>query len=120
MPHERLQEFVVIDYSKEMVILAIKQEGPREIVLGVGQYAIDEKTHTAEVALVVRDDYQNKGIGKVLLRYLTELAKKQGLLGFTAEVFADNYPMLHLFSIMGFEIEKRLEDGVYHLKMRFR
>jgi len=120
MPHERLQEFVVIDYSKEMVILAIKEEGPREIVLGVGQYAIDEKTHTAEVALVVRDDYQNKGIGKVLLRYLTELAKKQGLLGFTAEVLADNYPMLHLFSIMGFEMEKRLEDGVYHLKMRFR
>ena len=49
-----------------------------------------------------------------------ELAKKQGLLGFTAEVLADNYPMLHLFSIMGFEMEKRLEDGVYHLKMRFR
>ncbi|HHH80061.1 MAG TPA: GNAT family N-acetyltransferase, partial [Thermoplasmatales archaeon] len=121
MPHERLQEFVVIDYSKEMVLLAVKQEGPKEVVLGIGQYGIDEQNHTAEVALVVRDDYQNKGIGKVLLSYLTQLAKKQGLLGFTAEVFANNQPMLHLFYEMGFEIEKRhAEAGVYELKMRFR
>ncbi|RLF92698.1 acetyl-CoA hydrolase [Thermococci archaeon] len=121
MPHERLQEFVVIDYSREMVILAVKQEGPKEVVLGIGQYGIDEQNHTAEVAFVVRDDYQNKGIGKVLLSYLTQLAKKQGLLGFTAEVFANNQPMLHLFYEMGFEIEKRhAEAGVYELKMRFR
>jgi len=121
MPHERLQEFVVIDYSKEMTILAVKQEGPREVVLGIGQYGINEQNHTAEVALVVRDDYQNKGVGKVLLRYLTQLAKKQGLLGFTAEVFTNNQPMLHLFSEMGFEMEKQqAEAGVYKLKMRFR
>ena len=120
MPHERLQEFVVIDYSKEMVILAVRQDGPKEIVLGVGQYGINEQNHTAEVALVVRDDYQNKGIGKVLLKYLTELAKKQGLLGFTAEVFVDNVPMLHLFSEMGFEMEKQAEAGIYSLRMRFR
>ena len=37
--------------------------------------------YTADVALVVRDDCQNKGIGAELLSYLTYLAKKQGLLG---------------------------------------
>jgi len=121
MPHERLQEFVVIDYSKEMVILAILQRGVKEEVIGVGQYGIDERTHTAEIALVVKDEYQNKGVGRILLEYLTELAKKQGLLGFTAEVLADNKIMLHLFESMGFEIEKRYdESGVYELKMRFR
>jgi len=121
MPHERLQEFVVIDYSKEMVILAILQRGVKEEVIGVGQYGIDERTHTAEIALVVKDEYQNKGVGRILLEYLTELAKKQGLLGFTAEVLADNRIMLHLFEGMGFEIEKRYdESGVYELKMRFR
>jgi len=121
MPHERLQEFVVIDYSKEMVILAILQRGVKEEVIGVGQYGIDERTHTAEIALVVKDEYQNKGVGRVLLEYLTELAKKQGLLGFTAEVLADNKIMLHLFESMGFEIEKKYdESGVYELKMRFR
>ena len=120
MPHERLQEFVVIDYTREMVILAIIGDEENPLVVGVGQYGIDEQTHTAEVALVVRDDYQNKGIGTELLNYLTYLAKRQGLHGFTAEVLVSNQPMLHLFEKAGFTIEKRREAGVYELRMLFR
>ncbi|MEM3513338.1 MAG: GNAT family N-acetyltransferase [Thermoplasmata archaeon] len=120
MPHERLQEFVVIDYKKEMVILATISNGEKEEIVGVGQYGIEEDTNTAEVALVVRDDYQNKGVGWELLSYLTYLAKTHGLIGFTAEVFTDNRPMLHLFEKAGFQIEKRMSEGVYHLKMLFK
>ncbi|MCW7074109.1 MAG: GNAT family N-acetyltransferase [Methanophagales archaeon] len=120
MPHERLQEFVVIDYTKEMVILAVIKQKGKEKILGIGQYTIDPTTHTAEVALVVRDDYQNRGIGREILSYLTYLAKKQGLLGFTAEVLPENTPMLRLFEKMGFEIEKRVTEEVYELKMRFK
>jgi len=120
MPHERLQEFVIIDYTKEMVILTTMPDGEREKVVAVGQYGINPNIHTAEVALVVRDDYQNKGIGMELLSYLTYLAKREGLLGFTAEVLVENRPMLHLFEKMGFDIQKRSEQGVYELKMAFR
>ncbi len=120
MPHERLQDFCIIDYKKEMVILAIMPKDEKEEVIGVGQYGINEGNHTAEVALVVRDDYQNRGIGRVLLEYLTQIAKKKGLLGFTAEVLSTNKPMLHLFETMGFDMDKRLQDGIYILKMLFR
>lgn len=120
MPHERLQDFVVIDYTREMVILAMVEQGERQIVVGVGQYGIDEQSHTAEVGLVVRDDYQNRGVGTELLVYLTYLAKRKGLLGFTADVLVDNQPMLHLFEKAGFELEKRREAGVYELRMLFR
>jgi acyl-CoA hydrolase/GNAT superfamily N-acetyltransferase len=122
MPHERLQEFVVIDHTKEMMILTVKvsEHGEREEIVGVGQYGIDETTHTAEVAFVVRDDYQNKGVGTELLTYLTFLAKKQGLLGFTAEVLVENKQMLHLFEKMGFDLDKRSSAEVYELRMTFR
>jgi ribosomal protein S18 acetylase RimI-like enzyme len=120
MPHERLQEFVVIDYTRQTVILAIMQRGEKEEVVGVGQYAMDETNYTAEVGFAVRDDYQNKGIGSELLSYLTLLAKKEGLLGFFAEVLVENRAMLHLFNKMGFDIEKRREEGVYELKIMFR
>ncbi len=119
MPHERLQEFVVIDYTKETVILAVIEHEEQPIVIGVGQYGIDESTHTAEVALVVRDDHQNQGVGTELLSYLTYLAKRKGLLGFSAEVLVDNQAMLHLFEQGGFAIEKRRDAGVYELKMLF-
>lgn len=120
MPHERLQDFVVIDYTRELVIMAVVKKGGKEEAIGVGQYNIDERTHTADVAFAVRDDFHNKGIGNELLGYLTYLAKKQGLLGFTAEVLFENTPMLHLFEKMGFDIEKRSAEGTYELKMSFR
>jgi RimJ/RimL family protein N-acetyltransferase len=122
MPHERLQEFVVIDYTKEMVILASIREGEGEVerVVGVGQYGINETNHTAEVSLVVRDEDQKKGVGTELLSYLTYLAKREGLYGFTAEVLVENQPMLRLFEKMGFDIHKRSAQGVYELQMAFR
>jgi acyl-CoA hydrolase/RimJ/RimL family protein N-acetyltransferase len=120
MHHDRLQRFSVIDYTKEMVILATVGEGGKEIIAGMGQYFIDEATHTAEVAFVVRDSFQGRGIGTELLSYLTYLAKKAGLHGFSAQVLADNRPMLQLFEHMGFGIEKRAEGGMYELTMSFR
>lgn len=120
MPHHRLQQFVAIDYTKEMVILTVLKEESRETVVGMGQYIIDENIHMAEVAFIVRDDYQGKGIGYELLSYLTYLARKNGLHGFTAEVLADNIHMLSLFERMGFVIDSRAEEGVYELIMPFR
>jgi acyl-CoA hydrolase/GNAT superfamily N-acetyltransferase len=120
MPHERLQEFVIIDYTKEMMILAIVAREEKEEIMGVGQYAIDEATHTAEVGLVVKDDDQNRGIGTELLSYLTYLAKRQGLLGFNAEVLVENKPMLHVFEKTGFDIRKRISEDVYELKVSFK
>ena len=119
MPHERLQEFVVIDYTSEMVILAVMTVDEHEVVAGVGQYGIDAQTHTAEVALVVRDDVQKRGVGTELLNYLTLLARKEGLLGFTAEVLIENRPMMRLFERAGFSIDKKRGAGVYELKMLF-
>ncbi len=119
MPHERLQEFVVLDYAREMAILAVLRQRDKEEVIALGQYAIDEPSHAAEVAVVVKDEYQHREVGTELLSYLTYLAKKQGLLGFTAEVLADNKPMLRLFEKTGFDIETKSSEGVYELTMAF-
>lgn len=117
MPHQRLQEFVAVDYSRNMVILAIIGRDEREVVIGLGQYSIDEKTHTAELALVVRDDYQNQGVGSELHFYLTYLAKRSGILGFTAEVLEANLPVLHMLKKSGFNVEKH--EGAYEARLMF-
>ena len=120
MPHEFLQKFVIIDYAGEMAIFAVIGHAQKEEIIGVGRYYIDKNTHTAEAAFVVRDDFQKRGIGTELLKYLTYLAQKQGLLGFTADVLVDNQPMLHVFQKMGFDIQKSISAGVFELKMMFR
>jgi len=119
MPHEYLQKFVVVDYSKQMVILAVIEHEEREECVGIGQYSVVEATNTGDLALVVGDDYQNQGIGSELLSYLTVLARKQGLSGFTAEVLVDNKPMHLLIRKMGFAVEKRIEAGVVEMRISF-
>jgi RimJ/RimL family protein N-acetyltransferase len=119
MPHTRLQEYGVLDYTKRMVILAVLPKTELEIVIGLGQYDVDENSHYAEVAVVVKDEFQSHGVGTEILSYLTFLAKRQGILGFTAEVLAENRQMLRILDKIGFEVEKRTDDGVYELRQRF-
>jgi RimJ/RimL family protein N-acetyltransferase len=120
LPHERLQELVVIDYTQEMAIVAVVGDEGKETFVGVGRYYIYPDRQSAEVAFAVRDDYQKKGIGQELLSYLTLLARRQGLLGFTADVLAGNEPMLHVFEKGGFDMQRQTIAGIVELKMTFK
>ena len=116
MPHDRLQEFVVIDYMQELVILATRVSGDSEQVVGIGQYGIGQDVHSAEVAFAVRDKEQKQGIGSELLNYLIFLGKRNGLLAFVAEVLYENRPMLTIFERVGFKVVSSGE-GLYYLKL---
>lgn len=120
MPHERRQDFVQINYNKEMAIVVIDTEieGPQRMI-AEADYRIKEGQNIAEVSIMVRDEYQGMGIGTVLLEYLTTIAMNRGLYGFTAEVLAENKKMLRVFEKMGYDIDRQRRYGEYELKMRF-
>ena len=120
IPHELLQDLVAVDYFTKMVLVAVTERDGRELICGLGQYGMNRDMYTADVALVVRDDCQKKGVAGEMLAYLTFLAKRQGLLGFTAEVLAGNEPVFRLFRKMGFDISKRNEEGIFEMKAMFR
>ena len=117
---ERIQKFTVVDYSKEMFILALIKGDFKEKIVGLGQYWIDELNHTADVALLVGDNHQNKGIGTELLRYLTTIAKTRGgILTINAEVLMGNDPMLHICEKAGIDKINRMERGLYEIIWSF-
>ena len=122
MPHKRLQDFVIVDWSLKMEILAVikEKERERETIIALGQYELNPDKYLAEVAIVVKDEYHGMGVGKELLSYLTYIARRHGLLGFTADTLVENKAMVSLFEKMGFYTEKRREEGVYEMKMLFR
>lgn len=119
MPHNLLQKYVIIDYTKEMLMFAIVERQGVEEIVGMGQYIIDADRHMATASFLVGDAWQNRGIGIVLIEYLTELAKRDGLLGFSATVLAENRAMLRLFERMNFQMEIQISAGVYDLTMGF-
>jgi len=123
MPHSDRQKFFVIDYQEKMAIVAIVQAGDREIAVGVGRYIREPEGYTAAIMLLVRDDYQNQGVGRELFAYLIYLAKRQGLLAFTGEVLLENKPMLHLlqhFEKTDLNIEKDLDAGAFRMNLAFK
>jgi len=119
LPHERLQHMVNIDYRDEMAIVGIIGPPENQEIICVGRYNRDPKTNFAEVAFVVRDDYQNRGLSTFLLKHLTQIAQDRGIYGFTAEVLATNQKMLHVFNKSGLKITSRYEGDIILLKMTF-
>jgi acyl-CoA hydrolase/GNAT superfamily N-acetyltransferase len=119
MSHERLQDFVVIDYTKEIIILAVVEDDGRETLVGLGEYYLDEERLWANVAFAVRDTYQNRGVGTELLAFLVHVARRQGLLGLTAEVLKENEPMLRVFEKVVGAAERTSADESWDLRIRF-
>lgn len=116
LPRKELQKhFVVIDYTREMVILAVRRYLGQEVITGIAQYCIGENTLSAEVSIVVRDDFQSKGIGFELLSYLVTVAKRQGLHTFTADILPDNTAVFHLIDKLGLQYERKWDSGLVHI-----
>ena len=69
----------------------------------------------ADAAFMVDDEHQGKGIATLLLEHLAAIARSNGIDRFTAEVLADNRPMLAVFAKAGWPVERRFESGVVDL-----
>lgn len=118
MPHEELQkQFVVIDYTREMIILAVKKYLGHEVIAGVAQYRIDDTALSAEASIVVRDDFQRMGIGFELLSYLVYVAQKQGLHVLQANVMPGNRAVLRLIEKLGLRTERKWDDGIFSINV---
>jgi acyl-CoA hydrolase/GNAT superfamily N-acetyltransferase len=116
-PHEEIQELVDLDYEQNMALVACVP-GTEEII-GVVRYDVEPATRLADVAFVVRDDWQGKGVGTLLMRRIREAAVARGIPGFQADVLATNQPMLDVFHESGVTVHATLEAGTYHLEMAF-
>ena len=121
MPHRKLKKFVNIDYVKNMALVSVTREDEREMIVAVGRYSVDKATNAAEVAFIVRDDWQGQGLGISMFNQLLEVARKRGIIKFTADVLHDNARMLHIFhKCAPTSIQSTLEAGVYHLSFSIR
>ncbi|MHB1211683.1 MAG: GNAT family N-acetyltransferase [Candidatus Nanopelagicales bacterium] len=107
---EEVARFTQVDH-RDRVALAALDGGE---LVGVGRYdAVGDGL--AEVAFVIRDDMQGRGLGSVLLEHLAAAARECGLTRFTAEVLPQNGRMLATFRQAGFALDQRREDDVIAL-----
>ncbi|MFF5081063.1 GNAT family N-acetyltransferase [Actinoplanes sp. NPDC000266] len=112
IPERDLERFVNVDHRDREAFVIVT--GPR--IMAVGRYErLGPGSPDAEVAFVVEDAHQGRGIGSVLLEYLAEAARAHGITRFVAEVLPENSGMLRVFSDFGYQVQRKYADGVVHL-----
>ncbi|HLL84646.1 MAG TPA: GNAT family N-acetyltransferase [Longimicrobium sp.] len=88
-------------------------------LIAMARYDVDPATRLADIAFVVRDDWQRRGVGTLLLRRMTEIARARGLAGFTAQVLATNKPMLMLLYQSGLKLRTTTDAGIHQVIAHF-
>ena len=116
-PHQEMQDLVNLDFERNMALVACLP-GTEEVV-GLARYDVDPASRLADIAFVVRDDWQGRGVATNLLRRMREIACARGLAGFTADVLVSNAKMLAVFHESGLAFRSEVQGDVYHLEARF-
>lgn len=113
------QEWSNIDYRKNMTLIGLNTKGDHQEIISVGSYSEGSKV-SAEVAFIVREDFQNKGIASYLLQELEKIAIENGYKWFGASVLEDNSAMIQVFNKRYPHAKVTLseEDG-YRIEMDF-
>lgn len=112
LSEERAKVLASVDYNDTFALVG---ELAGRLV-GVARYYRDEKAHDrAEVAFLIEDALQGRGIATRMLERLAEIAREKGITTFDAYVLGDNRKMMDVFMHTGFAVERRLDGGVFQV-----
>ena len=112
-PHKDVQKVTNIEYKSDIAIVGVVPGPADENIVAIAQYFLDPKTLSAEVAFIVQDVWQDKGMGTFLLEYITQIAKQRGVKRFYAKVLPVNKPMLAIFHNSGQKVNTEFDGETY-------
>ena len=113
IPARDLQRFANVDHRDREAFVALLAGD----IVAVGRYErLTPDSSAAEVAFVVEDAHQGRGIAPVLLDQLTTVAREVGIERFVAEVMPGNSAMLHVFAEAGHRVQSHFADGVIRVE----
>ncbi len=111
-----VRRFTQVDYASRVALIVTLGDS----MIGVGRYdrIDDDSTRSvrAEVAFLIEDAHQGRGIGQLLLEHLAQAARERGIDRFVAEVLPQNRRMAQVFADAGYRVSKAIEDGVLEVE----
>ena len=111
IPDRDLFRFTHVDHVDRVALVILLGEQ----LIAVGRYERLPDRDEAEVAFLVEDAHQGRGLGSVLLEHLAAAAQERGIRRFVAEVLAENHKMISIFREAGYEPTRSYVEGVVHL-----
>jgi acyl-CoA synthetase (NDP forming)/RimJ/RimL family protein N-acetyltransferase len=112
IPPRDLERFTTVNHHDRVAFVALLGDD----IVAVARYERIDGGPTAEVAFVVEDRHQSRGLGPILLEHVAAAARERGVERFVAEVLAENGAMLGVFRAAGYQVTREMEEGVVHLE----
>ena len=117
--HEEVEGVSLVDYIKNLTMVAVVGEFGFGRVVAIGEYLLNEEKNMAEIAFSVSKDFQKKGFGNILQKKLSEAAHENGISGLYAYTSPQNEGMIRLFDNLPYKIETSFEGEMMILSCRF-
>jgi acetyltransferase len=124
LPTTMLSRFTLIDYDREMALVAVHHERQQDAngettetarIVGVSRYVTNPDRTTCEFSLVVADDFKGLGLGSRLMLSIMDFAREKGLTEIEGLVLTHNSAMLKLMRGLGFQVKPFPEDADFRL-----
>ena len=115
-----LRQLTDVDFDHVVALVVTTRTRDGETIIADGRYITDDaprSCRSAEVAFTTEEEYQGRGIARLLLRHLVRIARENGVSRLEADVLAGNHPMLTVFRRSGLPMQQRSEDGVLHVTL---
>ena len=119
LPIDWARFLATVDYTRRFALVA-EAPGDPDPLIAVARYEPAGEPDTVEVAFVVQDDWQGRGLGTLLFRAVLAAAESNGVRRFRAWVLAENHRMLRLIAELGEVQQRTFEQGVIELAFAAR
>lgn len=108
-----------IDYAHSQAFAAVVHDDSRDMFVGISRYRTDSDGTRCECAVTVRDDWQNKGLGTILMTHLIDVARSRGIQHMWCIDSAENLAMADLARYLGFHRKQDADDGAQVIYSRW-
>ena len=108
-----VEEWANVNYDQNMVLVAVVDDGGERKIVADSRYYLDKTTGAAEIAIVVYNDWQHKGIATNLLLHTIKVAKEMGVKKLYAYVASDNKKIASIGVKIGFTVKWYPDVGEY-------
>ena len=117
--HDEVKGVSLIDYIKDLTVVAIVGEFGFGRIVGIGEFLLDPASNEAEVAFSISKTHQKKGLGKILLNKLAYAARDNTIAGLMAYTSPQNRGMIKLFKTLPYQVESFFDGDMLQLRCRF-
>jgi len=112
-----LYQLTHVNYNSEFALVALIQEDGKDAIIAVVRYAYEPQFNATDFAVVVRDDWQHKGLGKFLLKRIFAIGKEQGIPRFFCIIDPENMLMKKLIFELGYPVKSSFKNGLHEFEI---